>query len=386
MRESAENATMRALYLLAIVFVVDGHTTLGNFFDLDGLFRYYSFHLMLFAFCAGYFFHDGAQEHPLRELLHRAKRLLLPLYAWNLVYGVGAALLRRFFGFTLGEPLSAYTLLLAPLTDGEHFVYNLGSWFVFPLFLSQALYMLVRRASKLWGDREGVTFLLCLIPGALCVQALYAGKSGFLPLFALRTLILLPGYAGGVLYRRCLERHDHLPTVPWLLCIAVLRVLLCLRYENLAYLLSDCSYFVCDAFGVYAGGALAIAFWLRVARLIGPAVQKSRLALSIGRHTYDIMMHHYMGFFAVNCVFLALNALGLGAADFSVRAFRTQGNYMYAPGGRTEMNLIYVLSGLLLPLVVRAAQDALGGCLRRLLEKTRARRIAKPQESPKRGA
>ena len=343
---------MRALYLLGIIFIVDGHTTLGNYFDLNGLFRYYSFHLMLFAFGAGYFLREDAAQHPGRELLRRAKRLLVPLYAWNLVYGVGAALLRRFGGFALGEPLSGYTLLLAPLTDGEHFVYNLGSWFVFPLFLSQALYLLVRKAAKLWGDREGLTFLVCLIPGAVCVQLLYGGMSGFLPLFLLRTLILLPGYAGGVLYRRRLEKHDTLPTLPYLLGICAARALLCLRVENLAYLLSDCSYFACGAIGVYAGGALAIAFWLRIARLIGPAVQRSRLAMAISTHTYDIMMHHYMGFFAVNCVFLLMNMLGLGAADFSVLSLRTQSGYMYAPGGHVEMNLFYVLAGLLLPLGV----------------------------------
>ena len=49
-QNKSENHTMRVFYLLAIVFVVDGHTTLGNLFDLNGLFRYYSFHLMMFAF------------------------------------------------------------------------------------------------------------------------------------------------------------------------------------------------------------------------------------------------------------------------------------------------------------------------------------------------
>ena len=365
-----ENLTFRALYLLAIVFVVDGHTSLGNFFDFNGLFRYYSFHLMLFAFGSGYFFRDGAQEHPLRAIAGKAKRLLVPLYLWNLVYGLGAAFLRRFAGFTLGAPLSPYTLLFAPILDGEHFVYNLGSWFVFPLFLAQALYLLVRRLARLWGDREGITFLICLIPGAACVQLLFGGASGFLPLFALRTLILLPGYAGGVLYRRALESRDRLPTVPYLLGIVLLRALLCLRYENLAYLLSNCSYFVCDAFGVYAGGALAIAFWLRIARLIAPAVAKSPLAMRISRSTYDIMMHHYMGFFAVDCVFLIANALGVGAADFSVFAFRTQQAYMYAPGGRIEMNLFYVLAGLLLPL-------AIGAIVRRMLRPLSRRLDAK---------
>ena len=120
---------MRVFYLLAIVFVVDGHTTNGHLFEMNGLFRYYSFHLMMFAFGSGYFFklYGGARS----DLAHRAKKLLVPLYLWNAVYGVGAALLRRFGGFELGAPLSPYTLLLAPITDGEHFVWNLGAWFIF---------------------------------------------------------------------------------------------------------------------------------------------------------------------------------------------------------------------------------------------------------------
>jgi hypothetical protein len=46
------------------------------------------------------------------------------------------------------------------------------------------------------------------------------------------------------------------------------------------------------------------------------------------------------------------NALGIGAADFSVRSFRTMYNYNYAPGSRPEYNVLYLLAGLLLPLLV----------------------------------
>lgn len=347
-----ENMTMRALYLLAAVFVVDGHTTLADMFDMQSLFRYYSFHLMLFAFGSGYFFREGDAQHPLSAALRKSKKMLLPLYLWNAVYGLGAAFLRRFGGFELGEPVTAYTLLIAPLTDGHQFIWNLGSWFVFPLLLAQMVYTLVRRLARLWRDREGVTFALCLVPGALCVTLANQGRQDMLPLFLMRALILLPGYAGGVLYRRCLERHDTLPTVPYLGALAVVRALLCTRYENLAYLLSTCDYFGCDAFGVYFGGAIAIAFWLRIARLIAPHMERSRLALAISRNTYAIMMHHYMGFFALNCVFVALHILGVAAPDFSMHSWRTQSNYMYAPGGRSEWDVLYLLAGLLFPLAV----------------------------------
>jgi len=129
-----DNLTFRMLYLIAIVFVVDGHTQLGDMFSMGNLFKYYSFHLMLFAFGSGYFFkyHGGI----LSDLIARAKRLLIPLYLWNIIYGVGAAFLRRFGEFQAGQPLSLYTIFLAPITDGEHFAWNLGSWFLFPLFLS----------------------------------------------------------------------------------------------------------------------------------------------------------------------------------------------------------------------------------------------------------
>lgn len=361
---------MRALYLMAIVLVVDGHTTLGDLFSMGGLFRYYSFHLMLFAFGAGYFFrfHGGVFS----DIAARAKRLLVPLYIWNAVYGIGAALLRCFGGFEIGAPLSAYTLLLAPIVDGEHFCWNLGAWFIFPLFLAQVIYSLLRRAARMcWRDSETVTFIICLLLGSAAVKLCHASRQDVLPLFLMRTLILLPGYAGGQLYRRCLEKHDTLPTVPYLIGLVILRALLCVRYENLAYLLSSCTYFTCGAFGVYAGGALAIAFFLRLARLLAPYMEKSCLALYASRHTFDIMMHHFMGFFALNSVFLILNALGLGAADFSVRSFRTQYAYNYAPGGREEWNVLYLLAGILFSLVVALATDRLRDMRRKAMARIR---------------
>lgn len=361
-----ENYTFRALYLMAIVFVVDGHTSLGDLFTMDGLFRYYSFHLMLFAFGSGYFF-KAHGSFP-ADIARRAKKLLVPLYVWNAVYGVGALMLRRVGGFDLGAELSPYTLLIAPLVDGEHFVWNLGAWFIFPLFMVQAMYAAVRRIAALWGDREWVTFIVCLIPGAIAVELCHAGRQDALPLMLMRPLILLPGYAGGALYRRCLEKHDNLPTAPYLLALLILRALLCVRYENLAYLLSSCTYFTCGAFGVYAGGAIAIAFYLRLARLIAPHMKKSRLALYASRHTFDIMMHHYMGFFALNCVFLVMNILGVGAADFSVGSFRRVNSYAYAPGGRGEWDVLYLLAGVLFPLMIAKAVEWMKAGLGKLRE------------------
>ena len=358
-----ENLDMRMLALLAIVFVVDGHLPLPALFEAGGLLGYYSFHMMLFAFLSGYFFrlHGGILE----DAAHRARRLLLPLYGWNLAYGVLAWLLRRFGGFALGAPLDAYTLLLAPLTDGEHFVWNLGAWYLSALFVTQVMYAGVRRAARLWKDSETLTFAFCLAAGCLAVGRLRWG--GNAPLWLMRSLVLLPGYAGGVLYRRRLERRDTLPAL-WAMGTALaVRALLLLACGRLGYLLSSGTYFDCGAAGVYLGGAAAIWFWLRAARLLSPHLERCRPAMYAARHTLSIMMHHYMGFFAVNAVFLLLNWRGVGAGGFSVSAFRTRSGYVYAPGESAGWAALYLLAGLALPLCVAWLGERLP--LRRLFRK-----------------
>ena len=45
--------------------------------------------------------------------------------------------------------------------------------------------------------------------------------------------------------------------------------------------------------------------------------------------------------------------------------------YLYAPDGHWQVNALYVLAGLLLPLAVRWAQDRLGALARRTLARIR---------------
>ncbi len=353
MEAKREDMTLRALYLLAIVFVVDGHIPLQDLFDLGGLFGYYSFHLLLFAFASGCLFR--LRGTPAQDLLHRARRILIPLYAWNLAYGLLSAAFRRFAGFALGEPLSPYTLLLAPILDGQHFVWNLGAWFLFPLFVVQVIYAGLCRLSRRAGGDSRLLFVLCLLAGCFAVSRLRTGENQ--PLWLLRALVLLPGYAGGALYTERIRKRDTMPSLPYFMIFFLLRTLLVLITGRPNYLLSNGTFFGAGPLGVYAGGFLAVAFWLRAARILAPAVQKSPLALYLARHTRDVMLHHYMGFFAVNCVFLLLNWTGIGAAGFSVSAFRTQSGYVFAPGEPAAYAVMYLLAGLLLPLLVPKAWE-----------------------------
>ena len=347
MERREENRVFRALYLMAIFFVVDGHIPLeGELFNFGGLFRYYSFHMLLFAFGSGYFYDStrGYREALLRDI----RQLLVPLYLWNLFYGILMTALRRFLGLQYGAPLSAYSLLLAPITDGEQFVLNGAAWFIGAMFLAKLVY---RTLSLPFGSKSMVPFLFSLLLGSLCVYGISHRQIPAPLYFLTRALVLLPGYAAGHLYRERLEKFDRLPTLPWLTGIVLLRILFTTLVPENAYLLSNGTYFLCGPIGVYLGGALAIAFYLRIARLIAPLIGKSRILLFCSRNTFSVMMHHRLGFLCLNIIFLLLNWFHLGAANFHLYEFRAA-EYTYAPAGHPEWAVLYLLAGIALSLAI----------------------------------
>ncbi len=194
-----------------------------------------------------------------------------------------------------------------------------------------------------------MTFLLCLAAGCFAVERMRRGNAPCL--FLLRAAALLPAYAAGHIAAHASRPFpgSELPPLARLIVLLALRAPLILLFGQPTYLLSDGTYFGAGAAAIYGSALLGIAFWMEVARLLAPGIEKCRLALYASRHTMDILIHHFMGFFAVNCVFLLLN-IASGAKDFSIRLFRMQGDYVCAPEGNVGLLLLYLAAGLLLPL------------------------------------
>ena len=97
------NMQFALLSALGIFFVADGHLN-NSYLDIGGLIPYYSFHMQLFVFISGYFCREE-QERFASYGIRKFKRLMLPYFAWNLVYGILAAFLRG-YGFSFGDPVS----------------------------------------------------------------------------------------------------------------------------------------------------------------------------------------------------------------------------------------------------------------------------------------
>ena len=134
----------KILYAIAIILVCCGHTNGGGVSILFDWIPLGGMHLPIFVFASGYFYMYSSEEHLGAYLLRKVKKLIIPLYVYNLVYGVIVQAL-KLKGFNMGGGLNFNNLIIAPITNGHQFVYNMGGWFIIPLFMVEIYNVLIHK-------------------------------------------------------------------------------------------------------------------------------------------------------------------------------------------------------------------------------------------------
>lgn len=368
--KNRNNIQFCLLSLLGIIFVVDGHLNDG-LFDLNGLFYYYSFHMPLFVFISGYFYQPGSEQDIPGYIKHKFLRLMVPYFIWNLIYGIGAQVLRQ-YGFAFGEPVTPVTLFIEPFCHGYQFILNHAAWFVPTLFLLQAANVCIIRVmqeaagliQKNGGKSERLTCIqnTCLHPlvcGIIGLAGIFLSKTvgteGFW-LTLVKVMFLLPFYGVGMFYREKLETRDRLGNGWYFSVLLGISLALALSGWRVVYAVSDCR----DLTGYllpYLTGFLGIAFWLRVCRILAPAFEHSRLVQYAGRNTFAIMMHHMMVFLIIKTGYAFLAKQYGMFADFSFESYKTDFYYCYLPYGLLQFRMLYLILAIALPLSLQAGID-----------------------------
>lgn len=364
---------MRMLYVLAIIMIIDGHIGSSDYLDLNGLLRYQNYHIALFMFVSGYFLNLARGYGEFFKT--KAMRLLVPLYAWNAVYGGVCWYLNRYQGFALGGEWNWYNLLYAPLVDGHQFIYNMASWFLVPLFLVQATgFMILKPFAGTDGaaaeenkrqNKWTPVLFFGLALGLGCAALAYApenrGERG-ITLTALRGLYFLPAFAFGYLYRRTLEKYDRLATPLWLGLLLGGVTLLTGAFPGYNHVPSWLDTVNAPGLAIYAISFLAILFWVRVARVLAPVWEKSRTLKYISEHTFDLMMHHFVGFMLAKALFLPFTP-GDGAANLA----RVKSDIWYYPfpGGNENYAWIYIAISMVIALLAGFTSRKIYGIIRR---------------------
>lgn len=371
-RSNGLNVQMCVLSAIGICFVLLGHISngsvgIGTFYQL---FPYYSFHLTLFLFVSGYFHREEREAQPLRYLQKKAASLLLPYYLINGAFYLFQTALRP-LGYTFGRPFRLIEWLIGPWTQLQPAALSIPTWYLFALFLAECMWLALRLAARAVirreAAREWTLLLLTLALGMICITLANAKPRAEAALVYLRSVVMLPFLQAGMLYRKKLEAHDSLPSLPYfLLVFAAQYVMIFLFREHLKPGLWGLVDFDRSGIGFYLLGLNGIALYLRLSRLIAQPAANSRLILSIGQHTRQIMSYHLFGYFCLNTMLFILHRLGrfgmlIGSFDEELYFSRIY----YTCTADTRMIPLYLAAGLAVSLLAARIGRILNGLIRK---------------------
>ena len=363
----------KILYAVGMLMVVCYHSDGGGIALTRDWFLLGGLHMALFAFCSGYFYKTSSEEHPLRYIGKKAKRLLVPLYLYHFAYGALVWLSRK-KGFTIGEDPTLYNLFVSPVTNGHAFVYNLGSWFMVPLFMAEAYNVLLRKLlRKLPGGpapqaqapenekTECLIYALHFAAGVIGNQLICTGHNQGLMLVLVRMLYFLPFFGLGTFYRAVLEPFDRRIPDFWYIAVNFALKLLIVWYfgRTLIYTPSTCDDFTEGPLMPIVIAYLGIALWVRLAAILEPAIGRSRAVNLVADSSYSIAVNEFLGFMAVKTVFALMSRVSASFADFSWEAYKSDIWYYYKPRGLSDTLILYAAAGIILPVFIQKGIDRL---------------------------
>lgn len=350
----------KILYALGAIFVVAGHCGSGGISLLYDWFPPSAFHLGLFVFASGYFYKSQAENNIILYICRKVKSLLLPMYLWNFFYA-GIVYCMEYEGFTIGTGYSLEKFFVMPFTNGHQFVYNMGGWFVVPLFMVECLNVLLRACLKFIKNKRRKEFLLFIVYCMLGILGTYISSKGFntgLWLVLVRMLYFVPFYGAGIFYKSTLEKIDNCTSFIYISLVWICNlVIICIYKKTPHYTPSWCHDFTDGPILPFIVGFLAIAFWLRVSKLLEPIAGRSKVVNLIADSSYYIMIHQFLGFMVIKAIFALISSVTPYFGDFDWQRFKTDIWYLYLPWGIDQVKIIYLVGGICLPIAIWLIAD-----------------------------
>lgn len=352
MKQRKVNYQFKVLYAIGIFFVVAGHARADDFIFWNELIHVAGFHMALFVFASGYFYSAGSEETPGAYIVKKTKRLLVPYLLWNLFYGILVWILFK-CGYTIGinspeKPVIWQQFFYDPFTVGPHFSFNVPSWFVLPLFVTEVLNVLIRfpfrKIQGFW--KETVFLALSILTGFAGIIVANKGYNHDFGLLLTRVMYFTPFFTLGYFYKLYLEKKDTLSSF-WYFTIIVLIEILYILVNGASPVYSIIGmYNFENPFLPYFMGLVGIAFWLRVSRILAPAIGKSKYLNAVADNTFSIMTNHELGFFVLNTLFyIAISVTHISSLKFDVEKYKSAVEYIFLPRGR-GFPLVYVVFGI----------------------------------------
>lgn len=364
--DSKENKVMRVLGALGIIFIASGHIEF-DLFTIKGIFPYYSFHVYIFLFIAGYFYQRSDEEAPFKYVLKKVKVFLLPYFVFNLIYGILSTIMNT-KGFSLGQDISLYSFFVEPFMGGHQYMLNAPSWFLISLFFVEILNVFLSRIlSLIHLDDEWIVFGIYLALG-IATAFLAIGGHVWGPYKDIaRILIMMFGFGLGRVYRTKLERFmpsaDTMDGILEILAgtvmLFILQVLLTHFTAGLAFSTVWVTGFANGPVIPYVSITSGILFWLLISillvRLLGFSKVTQKILEGIcvvGRSTKSIMLHHVFIIFIINSIVAEVYMKGHGALKFDMDKYLTDVYYVYGQGQTDVPKIFYLILCIAIPVLL----------------------------------
>lgn len=362
----------KILYAVGIIMVCCGHAQGGGISIIRDWFPYGGFHLALFIFCSGYFYKSVSEDHIGKYINKKVKTLLIPLYIYTVVYGIIVQIL-RLKGFEIGGSISLYNIIVAPITNGHQFVYNMGGWFITPLFMVEVFNILLRKFAKSFNKNipEVIFFIIYITLGLLGNQLACLGYLNNWWIVLVRMLYFVPFYGLGIFYRHSLEKYDkRIPSFWYFTAVFAMKLVIVYHYGKMpVYGVSWCQNFTEGPVMPIIIGFLGIALWMRISTILETSIGRSKWINLIADNTYSIMMNHFLGFMLVKTIYALISKVYTGFADFDWVSYKTDIWWYYTPKGLEYTLIIYVIVGIAFPIIIQKFLDMLKDFLHSLFKR-----------------
>ncbi|MBO4323992.1 MAG: acyltransferase [Lachnospiraceae bacterium] len=363
----------KLLYAIGMIMIVCGHIPGGVISILSDWFPYGGAHLALFIFASGYFYKSSNEDTVFKYIFKKIRTLIIPLYLYTVAYAllVQASHLK---GFQMGGDFTFENIVIAPLNHGHQFIYNMGGWFIAPLFMVEVFNVLMRKVLK-WIRKDFSEWGFFVISIALGITGNQLACWGYINdwwLALVRMLYFIPFYALGILYRNKLEKVDcRIPSFWYFAVVFALKLALVYHLGKMpSYTPSWCHDFTEGPLVPILTGYLFIALWFRIVTILEPVVGRSRWVNAIADNTYSIMMNQFVGFMIMKTVFALMSKCYAGFADFNWQSYKTDIFWYYVPKGLSYTTMVYVVAGLAFPILFQLLLNKLVGLVKPKKKKT----------------
>ena len=349
----------KILYCIAMLSVIASHCGGKGSIELDiqGWFRYTTFHMPLFMFASGYFFKEKNLNYLLDYIFIKFKRLIVPIYSYNFFYGFYSQFLKS-KGFNIISDFNFRKIIIEPLT-GRGFRNIYPSWFSSTLFFVEVYNIFKRKFVTIFKKRihESIYFIIDCVFSYYSVIFSNKGFNKLIPhMFILRIMHLNVYYQFGIFYNKHLElgakkiRNDI-----YFFVIFSLKLCFHLYYSDQpCFFYGKSQYYNYHPFTVITISILGILFWIRISEILLPSIGNSFYINIIAGNTFSIMINHILALDIVRAFFAFISKNTRFCKDFNFKKYYSlNAAYIFIPNNVLQAGIIYFLNCLIIPIIMQ---------------------------------